>query len=156
MHSVVIPNPGQVILAGSWTSKLLPWLKIIESFQFSICTTEEKLAMHINLLDSLVNYSCHTGRYWPKDGGSHCAWHQWTRFLLGAEMACTVFACVFKSSQNTVFLTLLLCKKVAWCYQRASQMGILACTDIFYYGCGNLSAGLASEPTAWRNTSAWS
>lgn len=55
MYSVVLPNPRQVILAGSWTSELLPWLKIIESFQFSVHITEATLAMHINFLDSLVD-----------------------------------------------------------------------------------------------------
>lgn len=65
MHSVVLSNHRQVILAGSWTSELRPWLKITASFQLSIYTSEASLAMHVNLLDSL-NYSCHAGSIDPK------------------------------------------------------------------------------------------
>lgn len=150
VHSVVLSNRRQVILAGSWTSELRPWLKITASFQLSIYTSEASLAMHVNLLDSL-NYSCHAESIGPK-----------TEVLtvhgisepdcLSVERWHTCYLPMFLNLLRTQYF---LPPLSAWCCQSTSQVVILACNDIFYYSCGNLSAGLASEPAAWRNTSAW-
>lgn len=161
----VYPFPRVRTQQPSWTNPLTctVWYFLItgkwfwqaaEPVNFAPAKNHSIIPVKQTLQCTSINHSCHTERYQPKDRSSHCAWHQGTRFLVGGEMAHTLFACAFKPSQNRVLLTPLFCKKVAWCCQSTSQVVILACNDIFYYGCGNLSAGLAREPAAWRNTSA--